>query len=267
MRAADFVESYFDAWNHHNPEGVAGHLAHNGVYCDIPEQAERSYDELVSSLESFFAEFHHHYELVGDVLASRNTLAFQYRMIPADDASECVYHGAEFITLDKNAALLIRDYYDVPGKILPSTLALSEGRRSRCHKYAKSGLSEENLLFYKQRLEELMRSQQVYLRADLTLPGLARLLDCSVNHLSQVINSGFGMSFFDYLNRQRIEHAKALLTELDDEGHAITNIAYSVGFKSNSSFYAAFKKHVGLTPARYRMTGQDGWNGHRGMPD
>ncbi len=30
MHATDFVESYFDAWNHHDPEGVADHLTADG---------------------------------------------------------------------------------------------------------------------------------------------------------------------------------------------------------------------------------------------
>jgi AraC-like DNA-binding protein len=70
--------------------------------------------------------------------------------------------------------------------------------------------------------------------------------------LSQVINSGFGTSFFDYLNRYRIEHARELLASLDSQSTAILNIAFTVGFNSNSAFYSAFKKRVGVTPAQYR---------------
>ena len=97
-----------------------------------------------------------------------------------------------------------------------------------------------------------MQTQQVFLRSDLTLPKLAWIVGCSVNHLSQVINSGFGISFFDYLNQHRIEHARGLLTELNGQSNAILNIAFTVGFNSNSAFYAAFKKCVAQTPAQYR---------------
>ncbi len=108
------------------------------------------------------------------------------------------------------------------------------------------------MLMYKQRLETIMQSQQAYLRPDLTLPRLAETVNCSVNHLSQVINSGFDMSFFDYLNQYRIAHARKLLARIDSQGNAILNIAFTVGFNSNSAFYAAFKKCVGQTPAQYR---------------
>ena len=116
----------------------------------------------------------------------------------------------------------------------------------------KSGLNEAQLLEYKHRLEHIMRSEQAFLRSDLTLPRLANVVNCSVNHLSQVINSGFGVSFFDYLNRYRIDYARELLVQLDSKENAILNIAFAVGFNSNSAFYAAFKKYVGQTPAQYR---------------
>ena len=156
------------------------------------------------------------------------------------------------MTLHGDAAMTITDYYDVPGVTRHSGIARMASREVQMCKYAKSGLNREQLLDYKQRLEQIMQSKKAFLRPDLTLPKLAEAVNCSINHLSQVINSGFGMSFFDYLNQYRIEHARGLLTELDGQSSAILNIAFTVGFNSNSAFYAAFKKCVGQTPAQYR---------------
>ncbi len=50
MRAVEFVESYFDAWNHCDPVAIANHLASNGLYYDVPENVQRTHDELVVSL-------------------------------------------------------------------------------------------------------------------------------------------------------------------------------------------------------------------------
>jgi AraC-like DNA-binding protein len=245
MGAADFVESYFDAWNLRDPEGVAGHLSADGLYRDVPENLQRSYAELVIALDEFFSVFRHRYEPIGEVLKSGNTVAFQYRMYPLGKNMSCEssvsYRGAEFITMNGDSALSITDYYDIPAA-------------TQVHKYAKSGLSDDQLLKYKQRLDKNMHSEQLFLSPDLTLPKLAETVDCSVNHLSQVINSGFGMSFFDYLNRYRIEHAKKLLSKLNGQDSAILNVAFAVGFNSNSAFYAAFKKYVGQTPAQYRRS-------------
>lgn len=242
MRAEKFVASYFEAWNHSDPEGVASHLTADGIYTDVPLNIRRNHDELIVMLNDFFASFPHRYEVIGDILSNGNTIAFQYRVCPAnatrkDDLSS--YRGAEFITLDGDAAVTITDYYDFP------TTAQKD-------KYAKSGLRRQQMQEYKLRLEDIMVSQQAYLKPNLTLPALAESVGCSVNHLSQVINAGFNMSFFDYLNRHRVEHARRLLSEGDGSSGAILKIAFTVGFNSNSAFYAAFKKHAGMTPAQYR---------------
>jgi AraC-like DNA-binding protein len=254
MRKSKFVESYFDAWNHHDPEGVAEHLSDDGIYCDVPEDRLRSPAELIVSLNKFFANFRHRYELIGEIQKSQDTVAFQYRIYPFESeryaTNPVSYRGAEFITLRGDAAMTITDYYDVP-------------IQERNNKYAKSGLTADQLQAHMQRLDHIMQSQKAFLRSDLTLPVLADYVGCSVNHLSQVINSGFCSSFFDYLNRYRIEHAQQLLSEADSRSSAILNIAFEVGFNSNSAFYSAFKKFVGQTPAQYRRAQINGR--HRGI--
>ena len=256
MRATDFVDSYFDAWNQRDSKGVADHLTADGIYCDITENKQRSHDELIADPGDIFSEYVHRYELIGEILESNDTIAFQYRIFPNEKlgkaASAKPYLGAEFMTLSGDAAKIITDYYDQPRKNGPSLLTESGPRETERRKYAKSGLGHEQLIAYKYRLENIMRSKQLYLRADLTLPKLAKAVDCSINHLSQVINGGFDMSFFDYLNHYRIQYAKELLSRCDDQSTAILNIAFTVGFNSNSAFYSAFKKRVGKTPAQYR---------------
>jgi len=242
MRAAEFVESYIEAWNRNDPERVASHLAANGIYYDIPANIQRTHDELIVTLNEFFADFPHHYQIIGDIVSNRNTIAFQYRVCPVRGPGRkriASYCGAEFITLDGDTAITIKDYYDFP-------------TAAQKNKYAKSGLQRDQMQELKARLEQIMVAERAYLRPNLTLPLLADAVGCSVNHLSQVINAGFDMSFFDYLNSHRIEHARSLLSELNGSGGAVLNIAFSVGFNSNSAFYAAFKKHVGMTPAQYR---------------
>lgn len=242
MQAAEFVESYMSAWNRNDPERVAGHLTANGIYHDIPANIQRTHDELVEFLDDFFDRFPHHYELIGDIVSNQNTIAFQYRVCPVKGPGRkrlASYCGAEFITLDGDAAVTIKDYYDFPTAAQKS-------------KYAKSGLRRSQMRELKTRLETIMVAEQAYLKPNLTLPLLAEAVGCSVNHLSQVINAGFDMSFFDYLNNHRIAHARRMLSELNGSSGAVLNIAFSVGFNSNSAFYAAFKKHVGMTPAQYR---------------
>jgi AraC-like DNA-binding protein len=256
MHTTEFVKSYFDAWNQCDPKGVADHLAADGVYCNIPETTERSHDDVIFYLADFFAKYRHRYELIGDILKSRNTIAYQYKVSPSGNDpkthSPNAYRGAEFMTLHGDSAIIITDYYDISGMGRPSTSSQLILRRSRTHKYAKSSLDRKKMLEYKDRLKRIMLSEKLFLKPDLTLPKLASAVDCSVNHLSQVINDGFGMSFFDYLNQYRIEHARELLSRRAGPVAAIFNIAFAAGFNSNSAFYAAFNKWVGQTPAKYR---------------
>jgi len=71
------------------------------------------------------------------------------------------------------------------------------------------------------------------------------------NH-RQAVNSGFGMSFFDFLNSYRVKESNLLLGVNAAQAKAILDISFYVGFNSNSAFYAAFKKTTGQTPAQYR---------------
>lgn len=74
-------------------------------------------------------------------------------------------------------------------------------------------------------------------------------LGISQNHLIQLFRRQFNETPVGYINRLRVERAKALLRETD---MGILNIAMSCGFGSLSSFYECFKKQVALTPKEYQ---------------
>ena len=101
-----------------------------------------------------------------------------------------------------------------------------------------------------------MVSDKIYLDSDITLKKLALRVDCSVNHLSQIINAGFGMKYFDLLQYYRINDAKKMLEENDNHISSMLDIAYNSGVNSHSAFYLAFKKLTGKTPAQYRRDHQ-----------
>jgi len=251
MRAMEFVESYFDAWNHRDAGLVADHLTADGIYRDVPLRQQHSRNELLANLTEFFTSSNHHYELIGEILTGRTSIAFQYRASWSDSFAEPFY-GAEFITLDGEGAISILDYYGTPDPVRPAdhTSLVASGAFAR--KYTKSGLGNTQMENYKRRLEKLMDIEMEFLKPNLTLPELAALVGCSVNHLSQVINSGFGINFFDYLNQHRVEYAKRLLIAQDHLHRSVLSIALAAGFNSSSSFYTAFRKASGQTPARFR---------------
>ena len=120
-------------------------------------------------------------------------------------------------------------------------------------KYEKSGLTEQIAAQYYQDLVNFMNLNKPYQKNDLTLNQLADLLGIHPNHLSQVINEFSHKNFFDFINHYRIEAAKEMLSE-PDQDNTIIEIAYAVGFNTKSTFNAAFKKNTGTTPSVFKRS-------------
>jgi len=117
-------------------------------------------------------------------------------------------------------------------------------------KYQKRKLAEDDARAILRSLNEIMRDQQLYLNPNLTLALLAKKAGNLQTTVSQVINDNLGKSFNLYINEYRIQHAKDLLVK---ESHLnMELVAERSGFNSNSTFFAAFKKITGQTPASYR---------------
>lgn len=119
-------------------------------------------------------------------------------------------------------------------------------------KYLKSGLDENRRQEIWQQLRQLLDVERPFLSATLDLPKLARRLGVRPHELSEVINTLHGGSFYDLINHYRVEAAKALLQEPAERHRKMLDIALSVGFSSQSTFYNQFKKQTGMTPTAYR---------------
>jgi AraC-like DNA-binding protein len=120
------------------------------------------------------------------------------------------------------------------------------------NKYIKSALSTEDMRRIAKKLDSLMLTTPMYLEADLSMPQLADALSVSPNYLSQTLNSIYEMSFFDFINIQRIDFAKKQLLDPALSQKSVVEVAIDSAFNSRSAFYSAFKKHVGKTPLQYK---------------
>lgn len=119
-------------------------------------------------------------------------------------------------------------------------------------KYEKSLLSEEVEEALLARLIRLSNDEKPYLESDLSLPGLARRLQTSPHHLSQLLNDRLDQSFFDWLAFHRVREAQQLLQNPAMMNLKIDEIAAQVGYNSTSAFHTAFKRLTGQTPAQFR---------------
>jgi len=255
--AHEFVATYIEAWNSQDSDAVIAHMAEDGTYRDITYQQQLSRQQFSSHLNEEFVGANYRYTLVGDVCTGGDSIAFQYKASPLSGEGSS-WFGSEFITLKDGAAVEIADYYEQREESAPRRPVVSATSLARAQRYAKSGLSASQLEEIKSKLLELMEQDKLYLTPDLTLPMLAEQLGASVNHVSQVINAGFGTSFFDFVNNYRIREATRLLDAATDAAPTVLAVALDVGFNSTSTFYVAFKKVTGRTPAQYRRAVQRG---------
>jgi AraC-like DNA-binding protein len=103
------------------------------------------------------------------------------------------------------------------------------------------------------RLEQLMVVERAYRREGLTIGSLSAELGVPEYRLRQLINEGLGHRNFNaFLNRYRIEEAKAALADPEQREVPVLTIAMDAGFQSVGPFNRAFKAATDLTPTEFR---------------
>ena len=112
-------------------------------------------------------------------------------------------------------------------------------------------LSPSQVAYWQQRLSHLLETEKVYLEADLSLPVLAQRAGLSTHELSYVLNEGFGVNFFQFINAYRVAEAQRLLASAQHQHLSMVGIAFEAGFSSKTTFNTTFKKATGLTPSQF----------------
>lgn len=88
-----------------------------------------------------------------------------------------------------------------------------------------------------------------YYDCNISLMSTADCFDVTTPYLSRFFKEQTGYNFNDYLNRFRIEKAKALLRE---KNASIAEIAEKIGYNSPGTFIRIFKKYESVTPGQYK---------------
>jgi AraC-like DNA-binding protein len=114
------------------------------------------------------------------------------------------------------------------------------------------------------RLERLMTVERAYRREGLTIGSLSAELGVPEYRLRQLINEGLGHRNFNaFLNRYRIEEAKAALADPEQKEVPVLTVALDAGFQSIGPFNRAFKASTDSTPTEFRRLALAG---HAAMP-
>ena len=103
-----------------------------------------------------------------------------------------------------------------------------------------------------EKLTAMMQTEKLYLNQNLNLEEVAQALSISRHHLSAILNNRLEISFFDFVNKYRIEEVKRMMHEPGSERLTLLAIAFDAGFNSKATFNRSFKKIEGMTPLEYR---------------
>ncbi len=128
-----------------------------------------------------------------------------------------------------------------------SDLSISEGTTKNVSTLV--GLPAKNIgLLLKQHCEE----QQLYLQYNISLPQLAQTIGTNRLYLSQHFSS-HGMTYNAYINGLRIQHFIKLYHEAvaTHQPMSVRQMAHQSGFRSYSTFNAAFKQSMGMTATEW----------------
>ena len=110
------------------------------------------------------------------------------------------------------------------------------------------GLRQGKIFLDSQTFEDLSKKTSFI---NISLAKLNNLVQTKQEILSEVLNSVLNQSFFDYINKHRIEEFKIQCLNKNNKHLSIMGIAYECGFNSKAAFYRAFNKFEGTSPTAY----------------
>lgn len=133
---------------------------------------------------------------------------------------------------------------------------------ANAEKYSRSDLTEaEKEDIYLNVMNVLLHSPEVF-TPEFSSSRLAELTGYTYRHISQVINEKTGDNFNALVNDIRVKEA---CRGMQPGGRfarlTVEAVANAVGFRSRTSFIAAFKKFTGMTPSAYMKTAESNAKG------
>lgn len=102
---------------------------------------------------------------------------------------------------------------------------------------------------YRATLEEWLEKEKPYLNPEFQLMDLRQVLPLNRSYLSQLINSEYGCTFYQWVNHLRIEEAKRLMREQSEI--KIQEVSDRCGFSSRVTFHRTFLRETGQTPSEW----------------
>lgn len=103
--------------------------------------------------------------------------------------------------------------------------------------------------YIRKHITDLFENEKIYLNPNLKVSDIAAAIGTNRTYISAYFNKETQCTFYDYVNRFRIEYACKQLDCTDDK---IVQIAEISGFNSAQAFIRVFTKIKGISPSKYR---------------
>jgi len=117
-----------------------------------------------------------------------------------------------------------------------------------CDVFDRTAKYVDNTQEQKGLLEKILRFVEVNYKEDCKLEDLSDTIGYSYVYISRYFKKVMGMSYNNYVNIYRLNHACYLMNNSDEN---ILNIAIECGYKSVRSFNRNFKNHFGISPNEF----------------
>lgn len=116
---------------------------------------------------------------------------------------------------------------------------------------AVSVLDEMQMKEVSLRVKDYLETTGAFLRTDLSLALLSKETGIPQKQLSRSINGYLRCNYFELINKMRVEEVKRRLLLPENSGYTVDSIYEDCGFRSRSTFFLAFKKVEGKSPAQW----------------
>lgn len=101
-------------------------------------------------------------------------------------------------------------------------------------------------------LLQIMETDKLYKRDNITLDSLAKHLGYARSYISRAINRCEGHNFYAFINEYRVKEVIRLLSQPSTSAMTVDEIATESGFNDRITLYRVFKKNTGLSLTEFR---------------
>ncbi|MEM8936087.1 MAG: helix-turn-helix domain-containing protein [Pseudomonadota bacterium] len=159
--------------------------------------------------------------------------------------------GVELIVFENGKIVSVHEFYDYRETADSDVESASTDAQAHDEQLSKLGLGEGDLKNISSIVTEYFETKRPFLDSKLNLATVADTMGYTRNQVSYVINHVIGCSFYEYVNKHRVNYVIDRMGEAGPN-FSVVKIAIEAGFNTISGFYNAFKKQTGVTPSVYR---------------